>query len=498
MPQSDHRAPMPLPTIAIIGRPNVGKSSLFNRLIGRPVAIVDPTAGVTRDRIYHPVRREGISFDLIDTGGIGIVDEAKLEQDIDIQISRAIELADHILLLCDVRDGISPLDQSIASRLRSHQDRVTLVVNKVDHDGLEHDIHEFGRLGLGEPLAVSAEQIRGFSDLLEHLAQRLPAINGADSDDSVAIKGDRLSICFAGRRNVGKSSLTNALLGEQRVIVADHPGTTRDAVDIALDHGEDRFLLIDTAGLRKKRQLHADLEFYAACRTERAIRRADIIFLVLDATDELGTVDKKLAHFCEVEGKPTAIIVNKWDLAEAEGAKLDDYKRWLSDRLPGLRFAPMITTCALTGMRVRDLLTLAKELHAEAAMRIPTADLNNLLEAAVSRRRPRRIGPSPTKCYYMTQAETSPPTFIVFVNRTDWMEPGYSRYLENYIRERSVLQRVPMRIIFKARDSQYHEHKDERLRTRAVNRADRHAGLIIPKSARRPGGKSGPGRGRKH
>ncbi|TVR12549.1 MAG: ribosome biogenesis GTPase Der [Planctomycetota bacterium] len=485
---------MPLPAVAIIGRPNVGKSSLFNRLVGRPVAIVDPTAGVTRDRIYHEVRREDMRFDLVDTGGIGIVDHAKLEADVERQIERAIAVADHILFLCDVRDGITPLDQDIAAILRNHRERVSLVINKVDHDNLEYDIHQFLRLGVGEPLSVSAEQVRGFGDLLDHLREVLPSIVD-NVDESASAFADRLRICFAGRRNVGKSSLTNALLGEDRVIVADHPGTTRDAVDITLDYGDDRFLLIDTAGLRKKRQLHQDLEFYAACRTERGIRRADVVFLVLDATDELGSVDKKLAHFCEVEGKPTAVIINKWDLAEAEGANLADYEKWLRDRLPGLRFAPMLTTCALSGLRVRQLLDLAKELHHEAGQRIATADLNRLLEAAVARRRPRRVGPSPTKCYYATQAESMPPTFIVFVNRTDWVEPGYSRYLENYLRERTVLKRVPMRIIFKSRDSQYHDNKDQRTRTRAVNRADRSAGLILPKGSRNKHGQRGGKRG---
>ena len=388
---------MPLPTVAILGRPNVGKSSLFNRLIGKPVAIVDPTAGVTRDRIFHPVRRERAHFDLIDTGGIGIVDAAKLELDVNKQIERAINLADHILFMVDVRDGITDLDKTIASRLREHKDRITVVANKVDHDGLEGDIYEFERLGLGPAMPVSAEQVRGFLDLLDHLAEQIPEIIDGDENESVAHKGDRLAICFAGRRNVGKSSLTNALLGEERVIVADHPGTTRDAVDITLDYEDDSYLLIDTAGLRKKRQLHEDLEFYAACRTERAIRRADVIFLVLDASEELGTVDKKLAHFCEVEGKPTAIVVNKWDIAEAGGAQLADYEKWLKDRLPGLRFAPMITTCALTGQRVQDLLSLAKDLHAEAAMRIPTSDINRLCEAAVARRRHAAMARRPPK-----------------------------------------------------------------------------------------------------
>ena len=244
------KEPMPLPTVAILGRPNVGKSSLFNRLVGKPVAIVDPTAGVTRDRIFHPVRRDRAHFDLIDTGGIGIVDAAKLEMDVNKQIDRAINLADHILFMVDVRDGVTDLDKTIAGRLREHKDRITVVANKVDHDGLEGDIYEFERLGLGPAMPVSAEQVRGFLDLLDLLAEKLPAIIDGDESESVALKGDRLAICFAGRRNVGKSSLTNALLGEERVIVADHPGTTRMPL-ISPSISRTNPTLIDTAGLQK-------------------------------------------------------------------------------------------------------------------------------------------------------------------------------------------------------------------------------------------------------
>lgn len=476
---------MLLPTVAIVGRPNVGKSSLFNRLVGKPVAIVDPTAGVTRDRVLHEVRRENIRFDLIDTGGIGIVDEAKLEADVERQIGRAIEHADHILFLVDGREGVNPLDKEIAAKLRPHGKRVSLLVNKIDADAMEEEVHQFHTLGLGDPHAISAQQFRGIFNLMDHLLEFIPKPDDLAGSTSAAANDGRLKICLAGRRNVGKSSLTNALVGEERVIVADHPGTTRDAVDISFDHDKGEFLLIDTAGLRKKRQLTEDLEFYAACRTERAIRRTDVVLLVLDATDELGMVDKKLAHFCEVEGKPTALVVNKWDLAAAEGASLKDYQTWLKDRLPGLRHAPMHITSAIKQQGVDDLLTLAQDLHQEAGERIATAELNKLLEAAVARRRPRRVGPSVTKIYYATQAETRPPTFIVFVNRTDWMESGYGRYLENYFRERTVFKRVPIKIIFKARDSQFHENKDEYTRTMASTKAETKAGLILPKGGGR-------------
>ncbi|MCJ8336663.1 MAG: ribosome biogenesis GTPase Der, partial [Epibacterium sp.] len=258
-----------LPVVAIVGRPNVGKSSLFNRLVGRPIAIVDPTAGVTRDRLLHPVRRDGVHFDLIDTGGIGIVDEAKLEADVHTQINRAIEHADHLLFVVDGIDGITPLDKEVAALLRPEAHRLTLIVNKIDEFHQDDDVHEFLQLGVGEPFAVSTIHNRGLHDLVDLLGEKLPETD-PEALSAAEYEG-RLKVCFAGRRNVGKSSLTNALLGEERVIVADHAGTTRDAIDSALTTEDGEFVLIDTAGLRKKRQLRQDLEYYAACRTERAV-----------------------------------------------------------------------------------------------------------------------------------------------------------------------------------------------------------------------------------
>jgi len=475
-----------LPTVAIVGRPNVGKSSLFNRLVGKPIAIVDPTAGVTRDRVLHEVRRDGHRFDLVDTGGIGIVDQAKLESDVETQIQRAIATADRIVLLCDGRTGVTDADRRIASLLRQHQDRVVLAVNKVDHPDMDHQIHEFLKLGMGEAVIVSVEQRRGLDELLERVTDGLPTAAELAEAESAAAAGGRLKVCFAGRRNVGKSSLTNALLGEDRVIVADFAGTTRDAVDVRLDAECGPFLLIDTAGLRKKRQLKQDLEFYAACRTERAIKRADVTFLVLDATDEVGVVDKKLAHYCEVGGSPTVLVLNKWDLAQAGGATRAQFDKWIRARLPGLAHAPVVYTSALDGDGVAGLLPLAQELHAENQQRLATADLNKLLAMAVSRRRPRKVGSSYTKIYYASQVQIEPPTILVFVNRADWIEPGYSRYLENYLRERTVLKRVPIRIVFKARASQFHEQRDEHPVTLARTKAERNARLIVPKSSKRP------------
>ncbi len=474
---------MNLSLVAIVGRPNVGKSSLFNRLVGKPISIVDPTAGVTRDRILHEVRRDGFRFDLVDTGGIGIVDEAKLEADIELQIMRAIDNADRIVFLCDGRDGVAALDERIAQLLRPHKDRVVLAVNKIDHENMEGDIYEFAKLGVGEPHAVSAEQVLGLPDLLELVAE------GDDNfldttDEENYYDSDAIRICFAGRRNVGKSSLTNALCGEDRVIVADHPGTTRDAIDIPLTTDDGNFLLIDTAGLRRKKQLRQDLEFYAACRTERGIRRADVIMLVVDASDDIGIVDKKLAHYCESEGKPTVLVVNKWDLAKGTGATQEKFIEWLRIQLPGVRYAPVVFTCALTGKNMDRVLKISQELFEENQMRANTAELNSLLERAVQRRRPRRIGPNETKLYYMTQAQSSPPTFLIFVNRTDWIESGYSRYLENFFRKYLPFSRVPYRIVFKARSSQYHDHADERTTTLARTKGERNARLLVPKAKR--------------
>ena len=476
-----------LPTIAIVGRPNVGKSSLFNRLVGQPIAIVDPTPGVTRDRLLHEVKRDGLRFDIVDTGGIGIVDEAKLEADVYRQVERAIGTADRIIFVTDGREGVTHLDREIATKLRPLSDRVVVAVNKLDHEGLDHEIHAFNSLGLGEPVGISAAQATGLHDLLGRLCDGIPAMkdNGDQVDEPV---DGRIRICLAGRRNVGKSSLTNALCGEDRVIVADLPGTTRDAIDVPIDTPAGKFVLIDTAGLRKKQQIEQDLEFYAACRTERAIKRADVVLLVLDATDEVGMVDKKLAHFCIVEGKPTVLVVNKWDLAErnpdGKVGKRSEYVTWLRDRLPGLKFAPVVFTCALTAANVEEALTLATELHEESRQRVSTSELNKLIEAAVTKRRPRRIGPQPTKIYFGTQAETLPPTFVFFVNRTDWIEPGYSRYLEGFLRERLAFKRVPIKILFKSRESVFHEQLDRHRVVQGRTKAERSSALIVPKSGR--------------
>jgi GTP-binding protein len=469
------------PIVAIVGRPNVGKSSLFNRLVGQPIAIVDPTPGTTRDRILHEVRRDGVRFDLVDTGGIGIVDERKLESDVYKQVERAVATADRIVFLVDVRDGLLPLDHDIAASLRPFHGRVVLAVNKVDHDGLEPEIHQFQRLGLGEPIAISAAQAEGLSTLLERLAEGLPAMQDDGGPGDEADDG-RVRLALVGRRNVGKSSLTNALCGDQRVIVADLPGTTRDAVDVHLDRQGATFTLIDTAGLRKRAQMvEDDLEFFSACRTERAIRRAHVVLLVIDASDEIAQVDKKIARFVEVEGKPTILVVNKWDLAQQAHASKRSYLEWLHDRLPGLAYAPAVFTCALTGLDVDQLLTVAAELKDEAKKRLPTSRLNEVLEAAVQQRRPRKVGPQPTRIYYGTQAECEPPTFVVFVNRTDWIEPGYSRFLEHFIRGQvPAFARVPLRILFKARDSRFHEQEDRNRVVRGRTKAERNAGLVLP------------------
>ncbi|MBA2479375.1 MAG: ribosome biogenesis GTPase Der [Planctomycetes bacterium] len=474
------------PTIAIVGRPNVGKSSLFNRLVGQPIAIVDPTPGVTRDRLLHEVRRDGWCFDIIDTGGIGIVDEAKLEADVYRQVERAIGTADRIIFVTDGRDGLTHMDRDIAITLRPMAERVVVAVNKLDHEGLDSELFEFIKLGLGDPIGISAAQAHGMQALLERLCEGLPSAREDHHEEPD--QSGRIKICLAGRRNVGKSSLTNALCGEERVIVADLPGTTRDAIDVPIDREEGSFTLIDTAGLRKKNQIEQDLEFYAACRTERAIKRADVIMLVLDASDEIGMVDKKIAHFCESEGKPTIIVINKWDIAEQTNpekkGKRAEYREWLYDRLPGLRFAPVTFTCALTGSNIGEALKLATALHAENQERVATSELNKLIEAAVQRRRPKKIGPVQTKIYYGTQAETLPPTFIFFVNRTDWVEPAYSRYLENFLRERLPFKRVPIRILFKSRESNFHEQLDRHSVVQARHKAERNSSLIIPKKGR--------------
>lgn len=433
--------PTRLQSVAIVGRPNVGKSTLFNRLLGRRVAIVERFPGVTRDRITSVLQRGNIFFELTDTGGIGQAgDETALK--VTQQIEAAIEEADVLVFVTDVREGLVPLDEMVVLKLRKTSKPVILVANKADTRQLEADAVQFHKLGLGEALPVSALEGRAVEELLARILEKIPA--------GEAPPAPQMSVAIVGRRNVGKSTFVNALAGKERVIVTPKPGTTRDAIEVPFYKGTKLFLAVDTAGIRKKTKLEDSVEFFARCRQESAIRKADVTLLLLDATQTISRVDKKLAQFVLSEGKPCVIVVNKWDLAK--GVQTEEFARYVRALLPALRFAPIIFTSALKKTHVFDAVELTRSLFEQGKHRVPTAKLNRIVQEALSRRSPGVRGGALPKIFYATQAETSSPTIVLFVNNPSLFSAGYLRYLENFFRNNLPFSEIPIRLKLRSRE----------------------------------------------
>ncbi|MCA9319638.1 MAG: ribosome biogenesis GTPase Der [Planctomycetes bacterium] len=442
-------------TIAIVGRPNVGKSSYFNAVIGRRISIVEPTPGVTRDRISIAVEFEGRAFDLMDTGGIGIVDEAMLGQDIENQIEIAIHLADVIIFLVDGKEGITALDADVARRLRRLNKPLVLGVNKIDHPGKEALANEFYGLAMGEPVVVSALEGMGVMELLGRAKDLLP--NDPKREESDAEVEDRLiRIAFVGKRNVGKSTLLNQLSGGSRVIVSEIAGTTRDAVDVDVNFKGRRFTAIDTAGIMKKGKVSNSIDFYSQARTEAAIRRADVVLFLFDPTLDVSQVDKKIARQLADSARPCVLVVNKWDLARDQ-LQTGEFVEYLAARLPGLHFSPVVFTSALEGMNLDGAIDVAFDLHRQASIRVGTGELNRAIEAAVERRKPGGREGYKAKVFYATQVDHTPPTFIVFVNDPSLFPANYQRYIQNQLRDAFDFNEVPLNVFFRRRDSLYHD-----------------------------------------
>jgi GTP-binding protein len=440
---------MPRASLAIVGRPNVGKSTLFNTLVKSRVAIEAPVAGVTRDRVLVPVTIDGRTFDLIDTGGIGMVDKEDLTGLVDRQIDFALAEADALLLLVDARDGIVPLDEIVAERLRKTNKPVLLAANKADTARTEEMLPSFHALGFGDALPLSAKHRRNLDDLRERILSVLPPPCGEEEPGPTR---GLFKIAFAGRRNAGKSSIVNALAGTERVIVSEVPGTTRDSVDIIIERDGERFVAIDTAGVRKSRKLEDSMEYFGNVRTERAIRRADAVVLLIDATGEIGRVEKRLGSLVVEEHKPCLIALNKWDLVRerAPEVKVSDFQTYVAERLTGLWFCRLAGVSAMTGENVWALVRAAKELAAQAARRVGTGAVNRALAKAQEKRRPRGGKAKQGKMYYATQTEASPPTFVVFVNDPRLFDDNYRRYLATQFREALGFPEVPLRIHFRA------------------------------------------------
>ncbi len=435
-------------SVAIVGRPNVGKSTLFNRLVGSRIAIEAPVAGVTRDRVLYPLTIEDRTFDLIDTGGIGIVDKQRLENSIELQIDVAIKEAALVLFLVDSRDGVVPLDIEVANRLRTVTDKIILVATKADTDRIEVNMPSFHELGFGDVVPVSAKENRNIDDLEDAILERLP--EALEPEEPLSGR-DLLKIAFVGRRNVGKSSIVNQICGGERVIVSDVPGTTRDSVDVIVERDGEKFVAIDTAGLRKRGKMDDMMEFYGHMRTERALRRADVIVLMLDATEEVSKVEKRIGSLIIENKKPCLLALNKWDLVREQkpDIALNDYQEYVAENLPGLYFCRMAGISAKTGENVWPLVAAARELYEQGATEVRTAQVNSALAEAYKKRRPKPHQGKLGKIYYGTQVGVSPPTFLLFCNNPLAFDDNYKRYLEHQMRDELGYPEVPIRLVFK-------------------------------------------------
>ena len=438
--------PVSKPVVAIVGRPNVGKSTLFNKLIGQRLSIVDDTPGVTRDRIYGDCEWSGRKFSLVDTGGIEPNTSDVLLAQMRTQAQLAIDAADVIVFVTDVRTGLVASDADIASMLQKSGRPVVLCVNKCDTvGGPPAEFYEFYNLGLGDPVAVSSVHGHGSGDLLDAVVQLLPAEQEDDSD------GELIRVAVIGKPNVGKSSLINKICGEERCIVSDIAGTTRDAIDTTIENEYGRFTLIDTAGLRRKNKVEENIERYSNLRAQLAIARADVCAIMLAASVGFTAQDSKVAGLAHEAGKGCVIVVNKWDAVEKDDHTMIDYRKSLEEDFSFMSYAPIIFISAKTGQRLDRLFELIKHVANSNAMRIATGMLNDVLAQAVARVQPPTDKGRRLKIYYMTQASVKPPTFVCFVNSADLFHYSYQRYLENRIRETFGLEGTPVRMIVRER-----------------------------------------------
>jgi GTP-binding protein len=434
-----------IPIVAIVGRPNVGKSSLFNRLVGRRVSIVEPTAGVTRDRVTANVRVGERAFELVDTGGLGLVDEALLKEHVEAQIDIALATAQLVLFVVDGKEGKVPGDDLVARRLRPLGKPVLLVANKVEAWHEEIGVAEWQRFGFGDPLPVSAKEGFGIADLLERVIAGLPAKDATED----AEEGDALRFAIVGKRNSGKSTLLNQLAGEERVIVSELPGTTRDAVDVVFEWDGKKLMAIDTAGVRKKKSLEHAIELFAHARSNDSIRRAHVCVHMFDVREPISQVDKGLAAYCIEHHKPVVLVGNKIDLApELDLQKWDEY---LKQQLPGLDHAPVVFLSAKERLNVDDMLGLLFELREQTRIAMPTAKLNKVLQEAKDRLLPATGGHFP-KLFYGTQTGVEPLSVLVFVNEPRLFRGQYERYLAQVLRESFGCFEVPIRIAWKRRE----------------------------------------------
>lgn len=437
---------MSRPVVAIVGRPNTGKSTLFNKLVGQRLSIVDDTPGVTRDRIFADCEWLSRHFLLVDTGGIEPYSNDIILKQMRFQAQLAIESADVIILVCDVRSGVVGADSEVASMLQRSGKPVVLCVNKCDTVGeLPGDFYEFYNLGLGDPIAVSAVHGHGTGDLLDAVIEYLPECFEQEEENVI-------SVAIIGKPNVGKSSLVNAISGEERAIVSDIAGTTRDATDTFVSNEYGDFVLIDTAGMRRKSRIEDQLEKYSVIRAKMAVERANVCVIMIDGTEGFTEQDSKVAGLAHEMGKACIVAVNKWDAVQKDGKTMDSYRKKLMNDFSFMSYAPIIFISAKTGQRLDRLFELIKFVDEQNAMRISTGKLNDVLAAATARVQPPTDKGKRLKIYYMTQASTRPPTFVCFVNKAELFHYSYQRYIENRIREVFGLEGTPVRFVIRERD----------------------------------------------
>jgi GTP-binding protein len=433
-----------LPQVAIVGRPNVGKSSILNWLAGQRIAIVDPTSGVTRDRITAIVEFDGRYVEITDTGGMGVHDRDHLTAEIERQIDMAITQADVVLFIVDVRTGVTALDHHVAKRLRDVDTPVLCVVNKCDEPRLDLMAADFFKLGRGQVVCVSALQNRNKDELRRLIIERLPPDAGAESPAAVEMK-----LAIVGRRNVGKSTFINALANSERVIVSETPGTTRDAIDVRFEIDGKTFIAIDTAGVRKKKSVQDDIEFYSMKRAERSLRRADVVLLFFDPTQGISKIEKQLAASVAELYKPCVYVVNKWDLKLP--TPTEKFANVLYDQVRALPYAPAVFITAQTGKNVKALLNLAQNLFKQAGARVTTGDLNRVIEQAVAANQPPMRENRQGKIYYATQVGVHPPTIVLFCNSPRLLDATYQRYLLSVLHERLPFREIPIKMYLRRR-----------------------------------------------
>jgi GTP-binding protein len=431
------------PIVAIVGRQNTGKSTLLNRVAGKPLAIVEDMPGTTRDRIFANVSWQGTEFTLIDTGGLELEINSTIAKGVNAQIEAAIDEADVIIALMDVRDGATPSDMEIADILRRSNKPVLLVANKADNDKLENEALELYELGLGEPLAVSAHHGRGIAELLDRIVALLPPTPPLEATP------EAVKVAIVGRPNVGKSMLLNALVGDKRAIVDDSPGTTRDAIDTLFDFSGQSVLLIDTAGIRRRGRVKAGVERYGVMRTLRAIDRADIALLVLDATEPATAQDTHIAGYIQQSARGIVLIVNKWDLVENKD--ITEWNKYIKSQFKFVAHAPVLYTSAKSGQGVSKIMPQVVQVYRERLKRLSTTTVNSVIQQAIAaHNRPRSRGKQ-LKILYATQAEVNPPTFVIFANDARLIHFSYQRYLENKLRQAFGFTGTPLRLVFKTR-----------------------------------------------